>query len=61
MTTYTGSYDGSGIGRVAVVCGRFNDFITERLLAGARDGLLRHGVDDIRHFYANDLRFLQQF
>jgi len=45
MTTYTGNYDGSGVGRVAIVCGRFNDFITERLLAGARDGLVRHGHD----------------
>ena len=26
-----------------------------------RIALLRHGVDDIRYFYANDLRFLQQF
>jgi phenylalanyl-tRNA synthetase alpha chain len=26
-----------------------------------RIALLRHGVDDIRHFYANDIRFLQQF
>jgi len=23
--------------------------------------MLRHGIDDIRHFYANDLRFLRQF
>jgi phenylalanyl-tRNA synthetase alpha chain len=23
--------------------------------------LLRHGVEDIRHFYSNDLRFLRQF
>jgi phenylalanyl-tRNA synthetase alpha chain len=23
--------------------------------------MLRHGVDDIRQFYANDLRFLEQF
>lgn len=44
MTTYTGNLDGSGM-RIALVCGRFNDLITERLLAGARDGLLRHGVD----------------
>jgi len=36
---------GEGV-RVALVCGRFNDLITERLLAGARDGLLRHGVDE---------------
>lgn len=26
-----------------------------------RIAMLLHGVDDIRHFYANDLRFLQQF
>jgi len=26
-----------------------------------RLAMLLHGVDDIRHFYANDLRFLQQF
>ena len=44
-TTYTGRLDGQGL-RIAIVCGRFNDFITDRLLAGAQDGLLRHGVDD---------------
>ena len=26
-----------------------------------RIAMLRHGIDDIRHFYANDLRFLEQF
>ena len=26
-----------------------------------RIALLRHGVDDIRHFYENDIRFLRQF
>jgi phenylalanyl-tRNA synthetase alpha chain len=26
-----------------------------------RIALLRHGVEDIRLFYANDIRFLQQF
>jgi 6,7-dimethyl-8-ribityllumazine synthase len=45
MTSYSGVLRGDGI-RVAIVCGRFNDLITERLLAGARDGLLRHGVDE---------------
>ena len=45
MTSYSGSLRGEGV-RVAVACGRFNDLITERLLAGARDGLLRHGVDE---------------
>ena len=36
---------GTGL-RFALVCSRFNDFITERLLAGARDAFVRHGVDD---------------
>lgn len=31
--------------RIALACARFNDLITERLLSGARDGLVRHGVD----------------
>jgi 6,7-dimethyl-8-ribityllumazine synthase len=42
---YSGNLRGEGV-RVAIACGRFNDLITERLLAGARDGLLRHGVDE---------------
>ena len=42
---YSGALRGDGV-RVAIACGRFNDLITERLLAGARDGLLRHGVDE---------------
>ena len=25
------------------------------------DLLVRHGIDDIRHFYNNDTRFLRQF
>jgi 6,7-dimethyl-8-ribityllumazine synthase len=44
MTSYSGQLRGDGL-RVAIACGRFNGLITERLLAGARDGLLRHGVD----------------
>ncbi|HUF33148.1 MAG TPA: 6,7-dimethyl-8-ribityllumazine synthase [Acidimicrobiales bacterium] len=43
-TNYVGRLRGDGM-RIAIACGRFNDLITERLLAGARDGLLRHGVD----------------
>jgi 6,7-dimethyl-8-ribityllumazine synthase len=45
MTSYSGMLRGDGL-RVALVCARFNDFITDRLLAGARDGLIRHGVDE---------------
>jgi 6,7-dimethyl-8-ribityllumazine synthase len=44
-TTYSGRLDGSGM-RIALACGRFNDLITDRLLAGAADALSRHGVDD---------------
>ncbi len=31
-------------GRFAIVAGRFNGFVVEPLVAGARDALLRHGV-----------------
>lgn len=45
MTTHKGQLRGDGL-RVALVCSRFNDLVTDRLLAGARDGLERHGVDE---------------
>ncbi|MBV8386788.1 MAG: 6,7-dimethyl-8-ribityllumazine synthase [Acidimicrobiia bacterium] len=45
MTAYEGQLRGDGL-RVAIAAGRFNDFITERLLTGAKDGLVRHGVDE---------------
>ena len=41
----TGSVDGTGV-RVAVICARFNDLITLRLLDGALGGLERHGVQE---------------
>ena len=41
---YVGALRGDGL-RIAIACGRFNDLITDRLLAGALDGLTRHGVD----------------
>jgi 6,7-dimethyl-8-ribityllumazine synthase len=37
--------DGSGI-RVAVAASRWNEFVVDRLVAGAADGLRRHGVAD---------------
>jgi 6,7-dimethyl-8-ribityllumazine synthase len=40
-----GALDGKGL-RFAVVVGRFNDFICERLLSGALDCLARHGVQE---------------
>lgn len=39
----TAELDGSGM-RIALVCGRFNDLITTRLLDGALVGLGTHGV-----------------
>ena len=32
--------------KVGIVCARFNEFITSKLLGGAMDGLVRHGVKD---------------
>lgn len=32
--------------KIGIVAARFNDFIVSRLVEGARDGLLRHGVAD---------------
>lgn len=32
-------------GRFAVVAGRFNEFVTSRLVGGCEDALRRHGVD----------------
>jgi 6,7-dimethyl-8-ribityllumazine synthase len=33
-------------GRIAIIAGRFNGFVVESLVAGARDVLVRHGVQD---------------
>lgn len=32
--------------RVAIVAARFNEFIVSKLIAGARDALVRHGIED---------------
>ena len=32
--------------KVGIVCARFNEFITSKLLSGAMDGLLRHDVQE---------------
>lgn len=41
--TYSAKLDATGL-RFALVVSRFNEFITSRLLAGARDALLRHNA-----------------
>lgn len=40
-----GKLDAKGL-KFGIVVGRFNSFISERLLEGALDALLRHGADD---------------
>ena len=32
--------------KVGIVAARFNEFIVSKLVSGARDGLVRHGVED---------------
>ncbi|MBI1922395.1 MAG: 6,7-dimethyl-8-ribityllumazine synthase [Geobacter sp.] len=41
-----GKLDGKGL-RFGIVVGRFNSFISERLLEGTLDCLVRHGVQDL--------------
>ncbi|MDP7113871.1 MAG: 6,7-dimethyl-8-ribityllumazine synthase, partial [Myxococcota bacterium] len=45
VTSYEGALDASGY-RFGLVVGRFNSFITEHLLEGALDALVRHGTDE---------------
>lgn len=40
---FEGNLVGSGL-KVGIVVGRFNEFITSKLLGGAQDALKRHGV-----------------
>jgi 6,7-dimethyl-8-ribityllumazine synthase len=42
---FEGNLVGSGL-KVAVIVGRFNEFITSKLLGGAQDALQRHGVEE---------------
>ncbi|MDA8097863.1 MAG: 6,7-dimethyl-8-ribityllumazine synthase [Clostridia bacterium] len=43
---YEGHLVGEGL-RFGIVVGRFNEFITQKLLSGALDALVRHGVDEL--------------
>lgn len=42
---FEGNLIGTGL-KIGIVVGRFNEFITNKLLSGAIDGLKRHGVDE---------------
>ncbi|PWA12416.1 6,7-dimethyl-8-ribityllumazine synthase [Pueribacillus theae] len=43
--TFEGHLVGTGL-KIGIIVGRFNDFITSKLLSGAEDALLRHGVNE---------------
>ncbi|GIP52058.1 MULTISPECIES: 6,7-dimethyl-8-ribityllumazine synthase [Paenibacillus] len=45
MNVYEGNLVSNGL-KYAIVVGRFNEFITSKLLGGALDALKRHGVKD---------------
>ncbi len=45
MKTLEGNYSGHGL-KIAIVASRFNEFITSKLIGGAQDCLVRHGVAD---------------
>ena len=45
MATFEGTHDGKGM-RVGIVCSRFNEFIFNALLDGAKRGLVASGVSE---------------
>lgn len=45
MKIYEGKLISKGI-KIGIVAGRFNEFITSKLLGGAIDALIRHGVNE---------------
>ena len=54
-TYYEGNFNATGL-KLGIVVSRFNDFITEKLLQGAMDTLMRNGAASqnifvaLRHF-----------
>lgn len=45
MRTLEGNVVAEGI-KIGIVAARFNEFIVSKLVSGAQDGLVRHGVND---------------
>ncbi|MEO0868481.1 MAG: 6,7-dimethyl-8-ribityllumazine synthase [Cyanobacteria bacterium J06642_11] len=45
MAVFEGNFDRSRTAKFAIVIGRFNDLITNKLLEGCQDCLKRHGVN----------------
>lgn len=53
MHIINGHYSPSSSKKVAIVASRFNEFIVQKLITGAEDTLLRHGIaeDDITLYW----------
>ncbi|MFC4411771.1 6,7-dimethyl-8-ribityllumazine synthase [Chungangia koreensis] len=45
MNLFEGNVIGTGL-KIGIVAGRFNEFITGKLVSGAEDALRRHGVEE---------------
>jgi 6,7-dimethyl-8-ribityllumazine synthase len=45
VKTFEGNFTGGKI-KVGIIGGRFNEFITSKLIVGAKDALIRHGVKE---------------
>ncbi len=45
MSTFEGHLVGTGL-KVACVVSRFNELLSTRLLSGAQDGFVRHGIEE---------------
>ena len=45
MNVFEGKLTGEGL-KIGIVASRFNEFITSKLISGAKDCLIRHGVKD---------------
>lgn len=46
MSIIQGDLVSKNEGKVAIIVSRFNEFITSKLLSGALDGLIRHGLSE---------------
>lgn len=55
MKVLEGYLNGKGM-KIGIVAARFNEFIVSKLVSGAEDALVRHGVDGVRHFYCMGAR-----
>jgi 6,7-dimethyl-8-ribityllumazine synthase len=52
MAVFEGSFQHTEHLRLAIVVGRFNDLVVNRLIDGCRDALFRHGVQEEQVDYA---------